>query len=62
MPIQVPANITVITLHGTYLTIGAAIQLQLRGVAAASEVLSISVVRRAIGNNCTAYITYEAAP
>lgn len=59
MPIQVPANITVSTVHGTHLTIGAAIQTTLRGLGANTEIFDISIVRRSSGNTCTAILTYE---
>lgn len=62
MPINTPASVSVITVHGTHLTIGAAVQTQLRALGAADEIFDISYVRRAVGNNITAFITYEAAP
>ena len=62
MPIGNPANLTVITVYGTHLSIGAAIQTQLRSLSAGGEIFNVQVVRKAVGNECTAYITYEAAP
>lgn len=63
MPIGNPANLTVITVYGTHLSIGAVIQTQLRTtLSAGAELLNVQVVRKAVGNECTAYITYETAP
>lgn len=59
MPITDPSNISVITVHGTHLTIGAAVQTAMRALGATDEVFDISYVRRSVGNNITAYITYE---
>ena len=61
MPINDPSNVTVVTVHGTYLTIGAAIQTSLRGFPANTQVFDISIVRRSTGNNCTAIISVETA-
>jgi hypothetical protein len=61
MPINDPANVTVSTLHGTHLTIGAAIQTALRALPANTQVFDISIIRRSTGNNCTAVITVETA-
>jgi len=59
MPIQQPSNATVATVHGTHLTIGAAIQTALRGFSANTEIFDISIIRRSSGNACTAIISYE---
>lgn len=62
MPIQIPANVSVVTVHGTHLTIGAAVQTALRSLGANTEVFDISIIRRNSGNACTAIISYETAP
>lgn len=62
MPIQIPANISVETVYGTHLTIGSEIETVLQGISANSEVISVNVVRKAVGNNYMAIISYEAAP
>lgn len=62
MPITDPSAVATTTVHGTHLTIGASIEGVLQGLNANSEVIDISVVRRAVGNNYTAFITYEEAP
>lgn len=62
MPVQIPANIVVETVYGTHLTIGSAIETVLQGINANSEVISVNIVRKAVGNNYMAVISYESAP
>lgn len=61
-PIQVPANVDVITLVSDMASVGAAIQTQLRSQSANDAVISINIVRNDNGNDCVAIITLEHAP
>ncbi len=61
-PIQIPANVDVITLAGDMTSIGAAIQTQLRSQSANDAIISINIVRNDNGNDCVAIITLEHAP
>lgn len=61
-PIQVPANVDVITLVSDMASVGAAIQAQLRSQSANDAVISINIVRQDNGNGCVAIITLEHAP
>lgn len=62
MPINNPSNVNVTTVYGTLLTIDSEIQTALRALSAGSELLSLNIVRKAVGNNYMAVISYEAAP
>jgi hypothetical protein len=62
MPINNPSNVSVTTVYGTLLTIDSEIQTALRALSAGSELLSLNIVRKAVGNNYMAVISYEAAP
>lgn len=62
MPITDPSAVSTTTVHGTHLTIGALIEGIVQGLNANSELIDISVVRHAVGNNYSAFITYESAP
>lgn len=62
MPINVPANCETTTVYGTQLTIGSQIQTALQALAATTELLDISIVKLAVGNNFMAVISYEDAP
>ena len=61
-PINVPANVDVITLVSDMVSVGAAIQAQLRSQSANDVVFSINIVRNDNGNDCVAIITLEHAP
>ena len=60
MPVGNKANLTTIVVYGTHLDIHTKIQTELRGVATIAELFSVNIVRRAVGNNYMAVITYEA--
>jgi hypothetical protein len=62
MPINNPSNVSVTTVYGTLLTIDSEIQTALRALSAGTELLSLNIVRKAVGNNYMAVISYEAAP
>lgn len=53
------SKLTSTTVHGNNNTIHAQIQIALRALAAGDKVIDISVVRKSVGNNCFAVITYE---
>ena len=62
MPIMDPSAISVTTVYGTHLTIASEIETALQGLSANSTVISVNIVRKAVGNNYMAVISYEAAP
>jgi len=60
MAITDPTMVTTTTVVGTHITLAAGIQATIQLLSAGTEIIDISVVRHAVGNKYTAYITYEA--
>jgi hypothetical protein len=54
-----PAKLTTLVVYGSQLTIHSQIQTALRTLAAGDKVIDVSVVRKSVGNNYMAIITYE---
>lgn len=61
MPVNDQTKLTSVTVYGTHLDIHTKIQTELRGLASIVELHSVNIVRKAVGNNLIAVITYEAA-
>jgi len=62
MPIMTPANIKTIVVYGTHLTIHSELQTALRTLGAQDEIFSINIVRKSVGNNFMAVVSYEDMP
>jgi hypothetical protein len=60
--IQTPANLNSATVIGSHLTIASAIEAEIQGLSAQDTIVDISIIRKAVGNNFFAIITYETAP
>ena len=58
-PINNPAKLTTLVVYGSQLTIHSSIQTALRTLAVGDAIIDISVVRKSVGNNYMAIITYE---
>tara|TARA_X000001382_G_scaffold106469_1_gene81865 strand:- start:697 stop:888 length:192 start_codon:yes stop_codon:yes gene_type:complete len=54
-----PAKLTTVTVSGTQSTIHTIIQTALRGLAAGDKIVDISIIRKSVGNNFIAIITFE---
>lgn len=54
-----PAKLTTLVVYGSQLTVHSQIQTALRTLAAGDKVIDVSVVRKSVGNNYMAIITYE---
>tara|TARA_R110002020_G_C15995925_1_gene749776 strand:- start:395 stop:586 length:192 start_codon:yes stop_codon:yes gene_type:complete len=57
--ISAPAKLTTLVVYGTHLTIHSQIQTALRTLAAGDDVIDISIIRKNVGNNYMAVISYE---
>jgi hypothetical protein len=53
------SKLTSTTVYGNNNTIHTQIQSALRALAAGDKIIDISIVRKSVGNNCFAVITYE---
>ena len=53
------SKLTSTTAYGNNNTIHTQIQTALRALAAGDKIIDISIVRKSVGNNCFAVITYE---
>ena len=62
MPVQIPANLSTKVVYGTHLTIHSQLQTALRTLAQNDEIFDISIVRKSVGNQYMAIISYEDAP
>ena len=62
MPVNDPATLTTKVVYGTHLTIHSQLQTALRTLGAGDEIFDISIVRKAVGNQYMAIISYEDAP
>ncbi len=62
MPIQIPGNLTTKVVYGTHLTIHSQLQTALRTLGPGDEIFDISIVRKSVGNQYMAIISYEDAP
>lgn len=54
-----PAKLSTLVCYGSQLTIHVQIEATLRTLAAGDKVIDVSVVRKSVGNNYMAIITYE---
>ena len=55
-----PAKLTTVVVYGSQLTIHSQIQTALRGgLVADDKIIDISVIRKSVGNNFMAVITFE---
>jgi hypothetical protein len=57
--IGTPAKLTSTTVYGNNNTIHTQIQTALRALVAGDKIIDISIIRKSVGNNCFAVITYE---
>ena len=57
--ITAAAKMTTSVVSGTHLTIHTQIQTALRALANGDKIVDISIIRKAVGNNYIAVITYE---
>lgn len=62
MPIQNASNIKTIVVYGTHLTIHSELQTALRTLGANDEIFSINIVRKSVGNQFMAVVSYEDMP
>jgi hypothetical protein len=62
MPIQDASNIKTKVVYGTHLTIHTELQTALRTLGAQDEIFSINIVRKSVGNQFMAVISYEDVP
>mgnify|MGYP003136826708 CR=1 FL=1 len=58
-PISEPTKLTTVVVYGSQSTIHSQTQTALRGLAAGDKVIDISIVRKSVGNNFMAVITFE---
>lgn len=54
-----PAKLTTKVLYGSQLNLHSGIETFLRTLAAGDKIISIDIVRKSVGNNYMAIITYE---
>jgi hypothetical protein len=62
LPITDPTSVATTVVYGTQLTIHSQIETALQALDADTEIFDISIVRKSVGNNFLAVITYEAPP